>query len=81
MAELDPKITGFTFDGLIEAIKMGEGQFGKRELARALGLRDGEKKRHLKDALAESGSRRQNHPRQQAQLPCRRDPCLRSPSF
>lgn len=53
MAGIDPKIAGFTRDGLIEAIKMGEGQFGKRELARALGLRDGDKKRHLKDALAD----------------------------
>lgn len=53
MTGIDPKIAGFTRDGLIEAIKMGEGQFGKRELARALGLRDGEKKRLLKDALVD----------------------------
>ncbi|MCC5996082.1 MAG: ribonuclease R [Oceanicaulis sp.] len=41
---------GFTRKGLIEAVRLGEGRFTKRELARALGL-SGDQKRVLKDAL------------------------------
>ncbi len=52
MDEIDPKLAGFSREDLIAAIKEGEGQYGKRELARALGLKAGDQKRHLKDALA-----------------------------
>lgn len=52
MTDIDPKLTGFTKADLIAAIKQGEGLFGKRELARALGLKGGDQKRHLKDQLA-----------------------------
>ncbi|MEO1038171.1 MAG: ribonuclease R [Pseudomonadota bacterium] len=41
---------GFTRDTLIEAIKLGEGQFTKREIARALGLK-GDARIALKAAL------------------------------
>jgi ribonuclease R len=49
----DPKIAGFSRDALIEAIRAGEGQLDKRGLARALGLKSGDHKRHLKEALSE----------------------------
>lgn len=38
-------------EAVIEAIKLGEGQFGKREIARALKLKGTDAKRALKDAL------------------------------
>ena len=41
---------GFTRKGLIEAIRLGEGRFTKRELARALGI-SGDQRIGLKDAL------------------------------
>lgn len=53
MAGIDPKKAGFSRDGLIEAIKQGEGQFGKRELARALRLKGADSKAWLKQALIE----------------------------
>ena len=40
-------------EAVIEAIKLGEGQFGKREIARALKLKGTEAKWALKDALAD----------------------------
>ena len=43
---------GFTRKGLIEAIRLGEGRFTKRELARALKL-SGDQRIGLKDALRE----------------------------
>jgi ribonuclease R len=52
VSDIDPKLAGFTREGLVAAIKAGEGQFGKREIARALGLKGADQKRHLKDALA-----------------------------
>ncbi|WP_300553831.1 ribonuclease R [Maricaulis sp.] len=52
MSKPDPKLAGFTREGLVEAVKQGEGQFGKRELARALGLKGSDHKRHLKEQLA-----------------------------
>ena len=39
-------------EAVIEAIKLGEGAFGKREIARALKLKGTDAKRDLKDALA-----------------------------
>ena len=49
----DPYLAfGFTKDGLIEAIKLGEGSFTKRELARALNL-SGDQRVGLKQALKE----------------------------
>ena len=39
MSDPDPKLAGFTREDLLTAIKSGEGQLGKRELARALGLK------------------------------------------
>lgn len=49
----DPYLAfGFTKDALIEAIKLGEGSFTKRELARALRL-NGEQRVGLKQALKE----------------------------
>lgn len=39
-------------EAVIEAIKLGEGQFGKREIARALKLKGTEAKWDLKDALS-----------------------------
>mgnify|MGYP003571116090 FL=1 len=39
-------------EAVIEAIKLGEGAFGKREIARALKLKGTEAKRDLKDTLA-----------------------------
>jgi ribonuclease R len=40
-------------EAVIEAIKLGEGEFGKREIARALKLKGTDAKRALKDVLAE----------------------------
>lgn len=40
-------------EAVVEAIKLGEGQFGKREIARALKLKGTEAKWALKDALAD----------------------------
>jgi len=54
---------GFTRDGLLEAIKLGEGQFSKRELARALGLKGDQRivlKAALKDLEAEGAIRRRD---------------------
>lgn len=44
--------SGFTRESLLEAIKLGEGQFTKRELARALSLK-GDQRIALKQALRE----------------------------
>jgi len=52
VSEIDPKLTGFTRADLIRVIKEGAGQYGKREIARALGLKGADQKRHLKDQLA-----------------------------
>ena len=43
---------GFSREALIEAIKLGEGRFTKREIARALSLKN-EQRVYLKEALAE----------------------------
>jgi ribonuclease R len=43
---------GFTRKGLLEAIKLGDGKFSKRELARALGLK-GDQRAVLRTALKE----------------------------
>ncbi len=52
---------GFTRDGLLEAIKLGEGDFSKRDLVRALGLKGDQRiilKAALKDLEAEGAIRR-----------------------
>jgi ribonuclease R len=51
MAEaFDEAAAGFTRQALIDAIRQGEGRYGKRELARELGL-SADQKIHLKTAL------------------------------
>ncbi len=52
---------GFTREGLLEAIKLGDGKFSKRELARALGLKGDQRavlRAALKDLEAEGAIRR-----------------------
>ena len=46
----DPKAAGFTREAVLAAVEKGGGQFGKREIARALALAS-DQKAHLKDAL------------------------------
>lgn len=49
-AQFDAKETGFDRDTLIDVIRRGDGKFGKREIARELGL-TGPQKAQLKHAL------------------------------
>jgi ribonuclease R len=52
LPDIDPKIAGFTRQGLLDAIKAGEGRYAKRELARELRLKGSDHKRHLNKALS-----------------------------
>ena len=47
----DPKRAGLSREALIEAIKLGGGEFDKRALSRALGLKTGEEKHQMRQLL------------------------------
>ena len=51
MSDKEQIASGFNRETLIEAIKLGAGSFDKRGIARALGLKTGEQKHLLKQAL------------------------------
>ena len=53
MAGHDDETAGLTRDAVIEAVRLGEGEFGKREIARALKLKGSDAKRTLNALLAQ----------------------------